>query len=252
MAVTIDPTRRRLRHFFAGLAASLALSTALAPAHAADPSEFSEAEKLVFVEHQLANVKVPTRLNYSFVKSGSLESGFEDAVLIDVIKVGASGSTVQSKFLSGKRNVKLPDIDGAQANPVILYFLEHDIREMERLTKGKSAYFRKRIRMTLVDEAVVRDTRITYNGNEVDAKEVSVSPYVTDPARSRYERYANKRYTFVLSNAVPGGVYQLRTVMAGAQPSDAPMIEETVTLANPAATRNAAARKTSNQPATSR
>lgn len=250
---SFDPKRRRLRHLLSGLAVTLALGTALVPAHAADPSDISEAERLVFVEHQLANIKAPTSLRYSFVKSGSQEPGFEDEVAIDIRKVAPAGSTVGGSFLSGARNVKLPDIDGAQANPVILYFLEHDIREMARVTKRKNGnYFRNRIRRTLVDEAQIRDTTISFEGRTLPAKEVVLTPYLTDPARSRYEQYAHKRYTFLLSSAVPGGVYRVQTALPGAQPSDAPVLEEVMTLTGPVAGRSAAASNALNQPVKSR
>ena len=42
-----------------------------------------------------------------------------------------------------------------EGNPVLLYFLERDIREMERLTGGKSGYFRKAIRLALARSASV-------------------------------------------------------------------------------------------------
>lgn len=218
------------------LGASLALAVALQPALAADPSEFSQAEKLVFTDSHLANVKGPASLRYRFVKSGPLEPGYEDDVRLDL----DAARGVKGSFLSGERSMKLPEIELADANPVILYFLEHDIREMERLTKGKAAYFRKRIRMAMVDQAVVRETRVVYNGSEVAASEVRLLPYANDPARSRYDRYADKRYVFVMSKAVPGGVYQVRTTLPGSAPGDAPAIEETMTLATSGAARTAA------------
>lgn len=213
------------------------------PVLAADPSEFSRAEKLVFVEHQLANVKAPASLRYTYVRSGSLEPGFEDEVRIDVKRKGKVCCTVQGSFLTGERKMALPEIEEAQANPVILYFLERDIREMERVTKGKSGYFRKRIRMTMVDEAKVRDTKVSYEGREVDAQEVSLTPYETDPLRARFETYAQKRYTFVLASTVPGGVYQVRTAVPGALPSDAPVLEEVMTLAGPVASNKQPSKK---------
>lgn len=214
-------------------AAALALAAAL-PALAAAQNEFSQAEKLVFTDHHLANVKAPGSLHYTFVKSGSQEAGFSDDVQIDVKRSAEKCCSVQGKFLSGEREVKLPEIAEAQPNPVILYFLEYDIREMARLTSRKSGnYFRNRIRKTLVDEAKVRDTTVTFQGRQVPAQEVTLTPYATDPARNRYERYADKRYTFVLASAVPGGVYQVRTALPGALPSDAPVMEETLTLAGP-------------------
>lgn len=211
-----------------------------APARAADPNEFSAAERLVFVDAHLANVKAPTALRYSFTRSGPLEPGFDDKVRIDV-KRGGTGRccSVHGAFLGGERQVKLPDVDGAEANPVILFFLEYDIREMARLTARKNGnYFRNRIRRSLVDEAQVRDVTLSYAGREVAGREVTLSPYASDPARSRYERYAQKRYTFVLSKAVPGGVYQVRSLLPGALPSDPPAQEEVMTfVGSDAATR---------------
>lgn len=244
---TAHPTDRgRRHHVLGGLALALALAAPLGVAQTPAANDFSEAEKLVFVEHQLANIKAPTSLRYAFVRSGPLEPGFEDEVRIDVLKVGSSGSSVHGDFLSGTRNLPLPDISDAKANPVILYFLEHDIREMARLTKRKTGnYFRNRIRKTLVDEAQVRDTTVSYEGRDVPAREVTLKPYSSDPARSRYERYAEKRYTFLLSNAVPGGVYQLRTSLPGEKAGEAPALEEVMTFAGPMAL---GASKTSNQP----
>lgn len=216
------------------LAALLALSLAAAvvpAARAADPSQFSQAEKLVFVDHQLANVKAPATLRYRFARTGTLETPFEDDVRLDVKAAGTPCCTVRGEFLSGERQVKLPDMENAQANPVILFFLERDIREMERLTKGKSGYFRKRIRMGMVDAAQVKPVKLSFEGREIDAQEVTLSPYLDDPLRARYEKYAAKRYTFVLAPTVPGGVYQVRAALPGALPSDAPALEEVLTFA---------------------
>jgi len=217
---------------WAGLAALAALVVSIAPAaRAADPSEYSQAEKLVFVEHHLANLKTPTSLRYSFVKTGSLESGFEDEVRVEVTPKKGGQSAVKGSFLSRERREPVPEVEEAQSNPAILYFLEHDIRDMERLTKGKSNYFRKRIRLAMVDAAQIRDTTIQYLGRDIAAKEVMLAPYESDPMRSRFEKYAQKRYVFVLA-PVPGGLYQIRTTLPGALPSDAPVLEETMTLAS--------------------
>lgn len=229
------------------LTLALAMGTSLG-ALAADPSQFSEAEKLVFTDPQLANVKGPVSLHYSFVRSGTLESGFQDEVHIDV----DAAHKVEGRFLSGPRAFTLPAIEQAEANPVILYFLERDITDMKRLTKAKSQnYFRTRIRMAMAEAAEVKDTRVTYAGTELPAREVTLLPYAKDPMRARYERYANKRYTFVLAKGVPGGVYQIRTSLPGALPTDAPVMEEVLTLTG-AGSGKAATASSSTQSSTPR
>jgi hypothetical protein len=195
---------------------------------------YSRAEQLVFVDHHLANINASTALRYGFVKSGSLEPGFEDRVELDLQSSRGACCKTSGRFLSAERRINVPDVDDAKANPVILFFLENDIRQMQRLTKGQAAHFRKRIRLALVDEATVREVQVSYNGRDVPAQEVVVSPYLNDPNRNRFERYATKRYTFVLAPAVPGGVYQLRTALPGALPTDAPVLEEVLTFSGAA------------------
>lgn len=215
----------------AGALTVAALLTALSgPALAADPNQFSAAENLVFADPHLSNLKGPTVLRYGFVKSGALEPGFTDEARIEISFNGKTCCTASGQFLTGERELKLPEIPEAQANPVILFFLERDIREMQRLTKGRPNYFQKRIRMAMVDEAQVRPTKISFKGREVPAQEVTLTPYVTDPAKSRYEKFAQKRYTFVVAKDVPGGVYQIRTSVADPQAGSSTMIEEVMTF----------------------
>jgi hypothetical protein len=97
---------------------------------------------------------------------------------------------------------------------VLLGFLEHDIAEMRRLTGGSVTYFRKRIRMALANSAQVTPQRISYQGKTVDGKAVRIQPYLDDPLHARFEHYVRKTYTFVLSDEVPGGIYQVRTSLA--------------------------------------
>ncbi len=207
--------------FAAGLALAAGL-LASQPAHAAD--DLSAAERALFMANQLGNVKPPTTLRYSFRKTGSLEEGFTDKVAVALsAQAGGPCCTASGQFLSGARQLSLPEVEGAQGNPVILYFLEHDIREMKRLTKGSQNYFRKRIRMSVFQGATLTPVRLRYQGRDVAGQEIAITPYVDDPNRFRYEKLAGKEYRFMLSDAVPGGVYGIRTQIGSA---GAPLITE--------------------------
>lgn len=201
------------------LLAGLALAGAGA-ARAADG--FSDAEQALFISEQLANVQPPATLRYRFVKSGSLEDGFEDAVALRLrARADRRCCLAQADFLSGPRRLALPEAEVTQGNPVLLYFLERDIREMSRLTGGQPAYFRKRIRMAVYGGAQIRTLELPYRGRGVAARQIVIAPYVDDPMRERFERLAGKRYVFTLSDAVPGGVYAISTrvdAAAGAPP----------------------------------
>jgi hypothetical protein len=196
------------------IAASLCLLLASAPATQAegDKPDFSSAERLLFMTPQLQTLQAPTQLLYTFSKTGSLEEAFSDRVTV-ALSARAEGGCCDAKgaFLSGARKVQVPDVPGAEGNPVILYFLEHDVREMKRLTGGSENHFRKRLRMAIYQGAEVRDATMRYRGRTVKGKEIVFSPFLDDPNRPKYEKFANKRYRFLLSTAVPGGVYAIRT-----------------------------------------
>jgi hypothetical protein len=214
-------TRQLLAALGLGLLALLALPVAAQQ----DKKDFSPAERLLFMTNQLTTLKPPTVLRYSFRKSGSMEESFEDSVTISLSKQpdGTCCAGV-GEFLTGARKLNLPEVPAAEGNPVILYFLEHDVREMQRLTKGSQYHFRKRIRMAVYQAATVREVSLAFRGKTIKGTEVNISPYLDDPNRPRYEKLAGKQYLFMLSDAVPGGVYGIRTQVAeGAQ---APLIVE--------------------------
>ena len=205
---------------------ALALAGLAAAGHAAE--DYSQAERLIFMSDQLRNVKPPATIGYSFSKSGALEDGFTDRVTISLAPQADGSCCIGSgEFLSGARRMALPEVENARGNPVTVFFLEHDVRDMQRLTKGQQAHFRRMIRMAIYKGAQVRDTALRYQGREVHGQEVTISPYLDDPARSRYEKFARKRYVFLLSDEVPGGVYAIRSAMS-AQNADAPplIVEE--------------------------
>jgi hypothetical protein len=198
---------------------------------AAETNDISQAERAIFMDHQLANVKPPATLHYGFRKSGSLEEAFEDQVHVKLAAQpdgSCCAATVQ--FFTGARQMSQPEVPGAQANPAILYFLERDIREMERLTKGKANYFRKRIRMAVFNGATIRDISLPYRGKSVAVREISIAPYADDPNRARFDTLANKRYVFLLASAVPGGLYGIRSRIDAATADAPPLIAEEMLL----------------------
>jgi hypothetical protein len=196
----------------------------------------SPAETLLFETDHLAQVKAPATLVYSFRKESNVEPGFKDEVRLELARINGKLSATLH-FLTGERKQEIPALEEAHGNPVLLGFLEHDIAEMKRLTGGSTSYFRKRIRMALAEGAQLTVEPVSYQGKTVQAQAVRIQPYLNDPMHERFEKYLHKTYTFVLSDQVPGGLYQLRsslgkpdTVRTGAAPTAPPTIDETLTL----------------------
>lgn len=175
-------------------------------------NDFSKAETQLFMTPHLQDLKLPRQLKYTFQKSGSLEPSFEDHVHVGV-KSKAQGSCCITKvaFLSNQRRLQLPEAEEVLGNPVILYFLERDIREMQRLTRGQANYFRTSIRKALYSKATEGQRSFSYKGKSVAAQEFEIIPFVDDPLRERLQPWVDKHYVFTLSPQVPGGIVAIRT-----------------------------------------
>ncbi|MBT2322803.1 hypothetical protein J7E62_10645 [Variovorax paradoxus] len=211
------------------IAASLCalLVSPLASRAEVDRRDFSPAERLLFMTPQLQGLQAPNQLRYTFSKTGSFEGGFVDSVTV-ALSAKSDGSCCDAKgaFLSGARKLQTPEVTAAEGNPVLLYFLEYDVREMKRLTQGSEYHFRKRLRMAIYQKAEVHEVSLRYQGRMVKGKEVVFEPFLDDPNRPKYEKFARKSYRFMLSDAVPGGVYGIRTQVPGEGFAAPPLVVE--------------------------
>lgn len=193
------------------------------------PPDYSAAERLLFLSKQMADVKPGAPLRYRFEHSGSRDAAFADDVQVTLARRGDGSCCVgRSEFLSGPHRLTLPDVDDPDGNPVVLHFLERDIRDMQYATQGATAYFRKRIRMALYQGASVQPVSAHYQGRPVAAQQIVLTPYQDDPNRAHFEPYVLKRYVFTLSSDVPGGVVQMSTSVPGR--GGALLVEDVLTL----------------------
>jgi len=200
-------------------------------ATAADPAEFSAAERRLFVDDHLATLSRAATLEYAFSHRGSLEKAFDDTVTIRVGPPGgATGRPVKGTFLSDTRRIELPELEHATGNPVILFFLERDVRDMQRRTGGQASYFRKRVRMALAESAQVEPIQLDLKGRSVSATRISIQPFTDDPLKNRFRQLADKSYVFILSQEVPGQLYRMQTLARAPQNDAPPILEENITF----------------------
>jgi hypothetical protein len=182
----------------------------------------------------LKSVTPPATLNYVFTKSGTLEKGFTNAVQVKVSGSAQAKKVATNCVSETGAKLEAPAMDSGLDNPALICFLDRDIREMERLTKGKAAYFRKRIRLALAESAEVRAVTVDYNGRQVPGKEIRITPYVNDPMKDRFERFTGKYYVFTVAEEIPGGLYRIEAVIPdrgkeGTAADNTPLMEEVMT-----------------------
>jgi hypothetical protein len=214
-------------------AAAMACSLLLgAGAARADATSISRAETLLFMSPHLKDVQAPSRLHYAFRKSGSMEKGFSDTVDVDITMAPDGTRKGAARFFTGNRKIDYPEVDHAEGNPVLLFYLEREIREMSRLTGGAPNHFRKMIRSALAESAQIKDREINFGGHAMRAQQITISPYAADEFRDRYPRLIGKQYVFTVCDTIPGVVYEIRGLVpaSGSAPEGEPVMDETLTF----------------------
>ena len=221
----------RIAHRCSGGLTVLMLAAACTAAGADD--SFSAAEQMLFLSDHLANVHNATAIKYAYSKIGTLDPASDGTVSLTVTAMPqGAGKHTHVDFLSGERKFDLPDIDDATSNPVILFFLERDVRDMQRRTGGQASYFRKRVRLALAESAQVQPVQFEFNGRRVSGTQISIHPFTDDPLKSRFKQLSDKTYVFTLSQDVPGQLYRMQTQARAprAQDDGPPLLEESITF----------------------
>jgi hypothetical protein len=165
----------------------------------------TEAESLLFETDHMAGLALPARLDYRFSWDG--DKPFEDRVILTVSRTRLA----EVDYLSGAYHVNYPPVEHASGNPLLLYFLEHDLREMRRQTAGQPDYFRRLIRRAMArPDLKAEPTEVTVAGRKVAAMRVVIEPFRADPkAPERYPALIGKTYEFILAPTVPGQIVRL-------------------------------------------
>ena len=173
-------------------------------------SEITEPEKLLFLKNHVDNLPSSTVLSYKYQGEGETVKTRSKKIELSFEKTD-SGTVVTGFTEIGKTKKPIEKIANAVSNPVILEYLEADIVEMQKLTKGQPNYFRKRIRAALAEGPEIFREKQTFNGESIEVLTFSIEPYAKDPlrfesGRSKYRRYSKKKYTFYLSENIPGHI----------------------------------------------
>lgn len=184
------------------------MSAAPARAEDQDTRPLSPAQVALFETSHLQNVSQPETLEYSYVREGGVN--VTDTVDVDVKQVNPDGTkNLSFRYLTGERQVQVPALDHFRGNPLLMLTLERDTLEMKEAVGLSSSFFRNKVRESFVTDAVMRDASFDLDGHTVPAREITVRPFEHEQRLSRLPSLQAKSYTFVLADAVPGGVAQI-------------------------------------------
>ncbi len=186
-----------------------------------DNGPLSPAQIALFETNHLESIQEAERLEYRFVReagseSGGRAAGYSDRVDLDVRPRPDRSKNVWVDFPSGEHHVPFPPLMDFNGNPVLMFFLERDVEEMNRMTGGAANYFRNRIRQAFVDRADLKSIRIERDGSWARATEITLMPFRDDPHIAVFPGFTEKRYRFILSKAVPGAIYEIDSITPSA------------------------------------
>jgi hypothetical protein len=216
------------------LIAAALLAAAVGPAGAVDepvdPRPLSEAQIALFESDHMHGIGERAELSYAFRHEETDEGkSYDDRVSLDVRPQPDGKKDVWVDFLTGEHHVPYQPAIDFRGNPVLMFFLERDVQEMHKLTGGAAAYFRNRIRHAFVDRAAVRPTTVETVHGQAPGTEITLQPFSEDPHIAVFPGWKDKSYRFVLSDAVPGTIYQIATEVPGAD-GQKPRFKETMTF----------------------
>jgi len=196
--------------FFLVYLLTFSVLTLLGPARVpAQSVALTPAQTLIFDGDHLANVPPNSILSYNFTYKSSSES-FTDTVQLLVGKAtGNGGKDLDLEFLTGKRRLPAATLSGFHNNAAIMMFLQNDVRELEKVTGGSQVYFRNRIRDAFARPLTFKETKIEFGGKNISTVEIILSPFAKDPLGARFKQFADRTYRFVMSDDIPGEVFQL-------------------------------------------
>lgn len=196
-----------------GVAVMLAsASTSIAAQNGQDDQSLTPAQVALFDSNHLKDITKPVRLEYAFSHQGGV-GDFKDTITADIRDVRSDGrKDVSVQFLSGTRQVKFPPAMGFNGNPLLMYFLEHDVVEMQQATGGNAGYFRNLIRAAFLD-ADMHPTKVAFKGRTYDGHEIVISPFRQDSHLAQFPAFRDKTYHFILCDGLPGTIYQISTTV---------------------------------------
>ena len=201
---------------------ALLVGLAAAPLQAAGDGQADGLEGLtpgspgagIYGRDHLALLPDKAVLVFDYRFDGSLvEQPFDDDVVLDFTRHREDrGFDVGATLFPQSRNLSIGPLSAAAANPILLIFFQRDATQMSNGTGGSQHYFRNTIRRVLQtpDPASVRATTVELDGKKVAASEISFQPFADDPNRARLRAFADKTYRFIVSEAVPGGIYEVQ------------------------------------------
>lgn len=191
------------------------------------------ASQLFFETPYLSKVAPGTTLTYAYkhvTSEAKLGESFDETLEMKVSAPADDPSKRIAEVLihRGDKEGEAGPFPTQNGNPISLILLERDVKEMAQLSKGSPFYLRNRVREHL-GTGTVEPAHFAFDGKEVDGWKLTMLPFAEDPNKDKLLELAQRRYVFLFSDQVPGGLYSIDVVTPKAD-GGANIIETSLTL----------------------
>ena len=175
----------------------------------------SPVQKLVFDQFHLKNVMPGQTLHYLFERKGVFGDDYTDKIDLFIKGGAAEARTVGFRFFSGNRRRPYQDLTEVTSNPLLVLYFNKDVWDLARRIKarGVANYLRNRILDGMGKAKEITKSVCVLAGREVPGQRIVFEPYGADENRHHLVHYSGIRYEIVLSDAVPGALCEIRTVV---------------------------------------
>lgn len=213
------------------LAAALVVGPQFVVAAAADEQKATD---LIFERKHLASVENGKTIGYKFNRTASdpqiLGQGFSDDIKLKVIADKDDGKKdLELEIYTGERARDPQKLEKFSINPVFAVFFSQAVSTFNQLAGGQVNYLQKSFSDGWL-KAKVEPTKVTYDGKQIDAYHISMTPFVGDKYESKMQGWESAKYDVIVSKDVPGEIVDLLATYHNRYPPAKLKLSERITL----------------------
>lgn len=225
------------------IVAALAVGSHVVSVKAADepkPAEAGAAAQpaatdLIFEEKHLANTPVGKTIDYKFNRTVTdpqiLGASFSDDITLKVVADKDEGKKdLDLQIYTGDRARDLQRLEKFSINPVFAVFFSQAINTFNQLAGGQVNYLQSVFSNGWL-KAKVEPIKVTYDGKQVDAFHISMTPFVNDKYESKMQGWEGAKFDVIVSKDVPGEIVDLLATYHNRYPPAKLKLSERITLA---------------------
>jgi hypothetical protein len=233
------------------LVAALAVGFHAVSVKAADdpkPADKAEAGQpkatdLIFERKHLTNVEPGKTIDYKFERTVTdpqiLGVAFSDDIKLKVVADKDDGKKdVELQIYTGDRARDLQKLEKFSINPVFAVYFSQAISSFNQLAGGQVNYLQASFSDGWL-KAKVEPIKVTYNGKQVDAFHISMTPFLGDKYESKMQGWEGAKFDVIVSKDVPGEIVDLLATYHNRYPPAKLRLTERTTLVGVTGLENA-------------